>query len=645
MVRIILPDGSGKEFKVGVTPKEIAESIGRRLAADALAARVDGKLVDLFFQIRQEAKVELITFSSAEGKKVFWHSAAHVLAHAVKNIYPNAKNTIGPATEDGFFYDFDDLPIKEEDFPKIEEEMRNIIKKGLPTKKFVWTLDDVKKNLGSNPYKLELAKEFKQKGLELTAYSQGDEFVDLCEGPHVPSTANIKAVKIMKLAGAYWRGDQKNKQLTRVYGVAFPSEKELKDYLAMLEEAAKRDHKKIGIEMELYMQHELVGKGLPIWLPKGAIIKAEIEKFAIEVEKKAGYVRVTTPHMGKEELFRKSGHLPHYAESMYPKMVLDDGTYYLKAMNCPIHHLIFGNKSRSYREMPLRIAEYGTVYRNELSGTLSGLLRVRMITQNDAHIYCTKEQIASEINAVINMIKNNFAVFGFKDYYFRLSLWDPANKEKYIDEPENWEYAENVLREILNKAGIPFVEAKNEAAFYGPKIDVQLKTVTGREETVSTVQLDFAAKKRFDLTYVDKDGTENNDVFVIHRAPLSSHERFVAFLIEHYAGHFPLWLSPEQVRIVTVANRFDDYAAEVHKILNEADIRAEFDSRTETLNRKIREAEMAHVNYILVIGEKEVQSKTVNVRTRDNKIVGAIKLDDFLKQIKKEIEEKNNYNY
>lgn len=640
MVRIILPDGSGREFKTGATPKEIAESIGKRLAADALAAKVDGKLVDLFYPVRQDAKVEIVTFSTPDGKKVFWHSAAHILAHAVKNLYPDAKNTIGPATEDGFFYDFDDLPVKEDDFPKIEEEMKKIIKKNLPTKKFVWTLDDVKKNIGSNPYKIELAKQFKQEEQELTAYSQGEEFVDLCEGPHTPSTANIKAVKLMKLAGAYWKGDQKNKQLTRVYGTAFPSEKELKDYLTLLEEAQKRDHKKIGAEMELYMQHELVGKGLPIWLPKGAIIRREIEEFAIETEKKAGYMRVATPHLAKEELFKKSGHIPHYADSMYPKMTLDDGTYYLKAMNCPIHHLIFGNKTRSYREMPVRLAEYGTVYRNELSGTLSGLLRVRMISQNDAHIYCTKEQIANEIKSVLEMIKYYFEVFGLKNYYFRLSLWDSSNKEKYIDEPENWEYTENALREILKNTGLPFIEAKNEAAFYGPKIDVQLKTVTGREETVSTVQLDFAAKKRFELSYVDKDNKENNEVFVIHRAPLSSHERFVAYLIEHYAGHFPLWLSPEQVRITTIANRFDEFASDMHKKLISAGIRAEFDSRTETLGRKIREAEIAHVNYILVIGEKELQSKTVNVRTRDNKILGAVKIEEFTINLLKEIKEK-----
>ncbi|MBI4016542.1 MAG: threonine--tRNA ligase [Candidatus Aenigmarchaeota archaeon] len=640
MVRIILPDGSGREFKTGATPKEIAESIGKRLAADALAAKVDGKLVDLFYPVRQDAKVEIVTFSTPDGKKVFWHSAAHILAHAVKNLYPDAKNTIGPATEDGFFYDFDDLPVKEDDFPKIEEEMKKIIKKNLPTKKFVWTLDDVKKNIGSNPYKIELAKQFKQEEQELTAYSQGEEFVDLCEGPHTPSTANIKAVKLMKLAGAYWKGDQKNKQLTRVYGTAFPSEKELKDYLTLLEEAQKRDHKKIGAEMELYMQHELVGKGLPIWLPKGAIIRREIEEFAIETEKKAGYMRVATPHLAKEELFKKSGHIPHYADSMYPKMTLDDGTYYLKAMNCPIHHLIFGNKTRSYREMPVRLAEYGTVYRNELSGTLSGLLRVRMISQNDAHIYCTKEQIANEIKSVLEMIKYYFEVFGLKNYYFRLSLWDSSNKEKYIDEPENWEYTENALREILKNTGLPFIEAKNEAAFYGPKIDVQLKTVTGREETVSTVQLDFAAKKRFELSYVDKNNKENNEVFVIHRAPLSSHERFVAYLIEHYAGHFPLWLSPEQVRITTIANRFDEFASDMHKKLISAGIRAEFDSRTETLGRKIREAEIAHVNYILVIGEKELQSKTVNVRTRDNKILGAVKIEEFTINLLKEIKEK-----
>ena len=638
MITLTLPDGKKIQLPVKSTGLQAAMAIGPKLAEAALAIVVDGEVRDLGRIIEKDVSIRILTFKDVEGKGVFRNSTAHILAHAIKKLYPEAKPTIGPPVEEGFYYDFDDLKIALDDFPKIEQAMNDIVNANHLFERHEWELADVKKFEGDNPYKVELAEDFKKKGWNLTAYRDGD-FIDLCEGPHVPSTGVIKAFKLTKIAGAYWRGDQKNKQLTRIYGISFPSDKELKEHVKIQEEAEARDHKKIGKEMELYMLHELVGKGLPLWLPKGEIIKNAIEQFAIETEDKAGFERVSTPHLAKEELFQRSGHLPHYAESMYPKMVMDDGTYYLKSMNCPLHHLIFGHKPRSYRDLPVRLAEYAMVYRNELSGTLAGLSRVRGLEQNDAHIYCMKEQIADELKAVLQMIKNYFDVFGFKQYHFRLSRWDSKNSEKYINEPDNWEYSEEVLRKVLNDVGVAFIEAQNEAAFYGPKIDVQFKNVYGKEETLSTVQLDFAAKTRFNLFYVDKEGKENNEVFVIHRAPLSSHERFMAHLIEHFAGKFPLWLSPEQVRVLTVAERFEMEGQKLVNKLKEQGIRAHLDASMETINKKVRNAQLDQVNYILVFGEKEMQGQ-LSVRTRDNKVLGPVAVDAFIGQLKEEIKHK-----
>jgi len=561
------------------------------------------------------------------------HSASHVLAAAVKELFPDVKLGIGPVIEEGFYYDFyKKEPFTPEDLKKLEEKMKEIIKKDFKFKKTKAARKEAEKILKNEPFKLEILKDLKDD--EITFYQDGD-FIDLCKGPHINSTKDIKAIKLLRTSGAYWKGNSKNKQMQRIYGTAFGSEKELQDYLKLLEEAEKRDHKIIGKKMGLFMLSELVGKGLPIWLPKGEILKKEIENFAVEMENKNGYTRVSTPHLAKEELFIKSGHLPHYKESMYPKMTIDDGNYYLKAMNCPIHHLIFGHELRSYKELPLRIAEYGTVYRNELSGTLSGLLRVRMLTQNDAHIYCTKEQIGKEIESVLKMIQEYYKIFGFKDYYYRLSLWNPKNKEKYINEPKNWEYTEKVLREVLKKTKIKFVEAEDEAAFYGPKIDIQFKTVFGREETLSTVQLDFVAKERFDLRYVDKDGKVNNEVFVIHRAPLSTHERFIAILTEHYAGKFPLWLSPVQVKLLTITDRNINFANEVKKLLEEKNIRCELNDEKATMGKKVRDAELEHVPIIVTIGDKEVEKRTLAIRTLDGKVKFGIKVEDFLNNITK----------
>src|SRR5579884_1357790 len=499
------------------------------------------------------------------------HSCAHLLAAAVLELWPGTKNTIGPSIENGFYYDFDFAqPISEEDFPKIEAKMAEILPAWDHFERIELSADEAKEKFKENPYKLELIDEIEKAGEPITIYKSGN-FEDLCRGGHSENPKeDIGAFKLLSVAGAYWKGSEKNKMLTRIYGTCFKTNEELDKHLEMLEEAKKRDHRKIGKDQELFFIDDLVGKGLIMWLPKGTIIKDQIEQFAKEMEHRGGYVRVSTPIIAKEELFLTSGHLPYYQDSMYPAMKMDDGTYYLRAMNCPEHHEIFKHQNRSYKELPLRIAEYGTVYRNELSGTLAGLLRVRGLTMNDAHIYCTKNQIKDEFKRVLELTQSYFKVFGLEDYWFRLSKWDPNHTEKYIDEPGNWEFTQQVIREVLQESEVKFVEEDDEAAFYGPKVDVQFKSVIGREESMSTIQLDFAAKKRFQLKYIDENGQENSEVFVIHRAPLSTHERFMAFLIEHYAGAFPLWLSPVQVMIVPIADRHAEYGQKLLEQLNDA---------------------------------------------------------------------------
>lgn len=636
-VHITFPDNSSKKLPAGTTPMTIAQGISEGLARNVLGALLNDKPVDASRPITQDATLKLLTVKDPEGLEMLRHSCAHLLAHAIQRLYPKAQPTIGPVIEHGFYYDFDNLDIKEEELAKIEEEMKKIAKEKHEVERVEHkSKEEALKIYGKNPYKKELIEEFDE---NLSSYIQGD-FQDLCRGPHTPSTGNFRdaGFKLDKIAGAYWRGSSDNKMLTRIYGLCFADKKELKNYLEHRAEAEARDHKKLGHEMGLYAQFSMVGKGLPIWLPRGNIIKEEIEKFAKEMEHEAGYVRVTTPHLAKKELFLTSGHLPYYEEGMYPCMKMDDGEYYLKAMNCPMHHLIFGHESRSYRDLPLRIAEYGTCYRNELSGTLNGLLRVRMLSMNDAHMYCTRDQIEQEVESVLMMIKKYYEIFGLHDYWFRLSLGEVNNKKKYIDEPENWTYSEDILRKVLVRLSLPFTEEKDEAAFYGPKIDVQFRNVYGREETMSTVQLDFAAKKRFNLTYVDKKGNKNNEVFVIHRAPLSTHERFMAFVIEHFAGKFPLWLAPEQVRIIPIADRHAAYAQDVAKKMRKAGLRIEIDEKTETVNKKVREAQLDRVNYILVVGDREMEEGTVTVRTRDEKVHGARQVDDLIADLREEYE-------
>ena len=567
------------------------------------------------------------------------HSAAHLLAQAVKQLYPEVKLGIGPVIENGFYYDFfRKEPFIPDDLKNISKRMKELLRKNIAIEEKKLDEDKIKDYLKSEPLKKELFDELVEQGEKPTFFQQ-EEFIDLCRGPHVPNTKDLKNFELTKVSGAYWKGDSSNIQLQRIYGVAFETEEELKEYLHRMEEAEKYNHSKIGEEMELFTIFNSIGKGLPIWLPKGEIIKEEIEKFAIETENKAGFVRVSTPLIAKKELFLRSGHLPHYADSMYPPMKMDDGEYYLKAMNCPMHHLIFSRKVRSYRELPLRIAEYGVCHRNELSGTLSGLQRVRMMKMNDAHIYCTKDQIEEEIEGVLAMVKYYYEVFGFKDYSFRLSLWDSKNKEKYIDEPENWEYSEEILRRVLKKLNLKFDEVKNEAAFYGPKIDVQLKNIYGKEETMSTVQLDFAAKKRFELHYDDAEGKQNNEVFVIHRAPLSTHERFIAFLIEACKGKFPLWLSPVQVKIVTVNDGNIEYAEKVMRLLKEKGIRVELDKRAESIGKKVRTAIIEKVNYIVTIGEQEISEDILSIRDREGKLEKQ-KIDYFISNLTEEIRKK-----
>jgi threonyl-tRNA synthetase len=636
-IKITFPDGSSKEFKKGITGIELAKSISEGLARNALAIQIDDKIWDLSREINHDCAIKILTFKDKEGVEVFRHSTAHILADAVMQLFPYAKPTIGPAVDEGFYYDFDHEPFKTEDLEKIEKKMQEIIKQDFKFERKEISKKDALKIFKDNQYKIEMINELKDD--KITVYLHG-KYADFCRGPHVQSTGQIKAIKLTKIAGAYWRGDSKNKMLQRIYGISFPDNKLLKEFEKLVEDAEKYNHNALGEQLGLFAQFDLVGKGLPIWLPKGDIIRREIENFAMQVEDAAGYVRVSTPHLAKKELFMKSGHLPYYEHSMYPCMKMDDGDYYLKAMNCPMHHLICNKMVKSYRDLPYRIAEYGTVYRNELSGTLSGLLRVRCLRMNDAHIYCTKDQAEQEIKNVLSMIDNYYKVFGLKGYSFRLSLHEPTHKEKYIDEPDNWRHAEEALRKALTELKLPFVEVKDEAAFYGPKIDVQFKNVYGREETVSTVQLDFAAKKRFELQYDDEKGHRNTEVFVVHRAPLSTHERLIALLLEQYKGRFPLWLNPVQVAILTVSEKNEAYAEKIKMKMFAHGIRVETDIRSESIGKKVRDAQLKQANYILVVGENEEKADNVAVRTREGQVEGAVSTDKFIERVLHEIKEK-----
>ena len=570
------------------------------------------------------------------------HSLAHLLAASVLKIMPDGKLGIGPVIDNGFYYDFL-LPrqLTPEDLPELEKEIRKMIGQGLSFSGKKITPAEAKKTFKNQQFKLDLIKEFVKEKKPLTIYKTGNAFIDLCAGGHVKNTKEINpdAFKLTRLAGAYWRGDEKNPQLQRIYGAAFADKKDLEQYLWQQEEAKKRDHRVLGEKLKLFAFSKEVGPGLPLWLPNGTILRDEIEKYAKEIEKEWGYERVTTPHIAKEDLYKMSGHIPYYSDSMYPPMKLDDGNYYLKAMNCPHTHMIYKTEPRSHKDLPIRYAEYGTVYRYELSGTLAGLLRTRGFTQNDAHIYCREDQIEEEFLKVMRLHEFWYKkVFDIKDFYMRLAL--PAkDKTKYAGLPAEWKKSVEIIRKAMKKSGLPFTEAEGEASFYGPKVDFQIKSVIGREETASTNQLDFLAAKRFNLSYRDKDGKEK-PVYVIHRAPLGSHERFIAFLIEHFAGHFPLWLAPTQIIILPIAERHVGFAEKIGGELRAENFRVKISKENETLNKRIRDAEMNKIPYILVAGDKEINNNSVNIRHAVKGNLGEMKINEFLKKIKLETENK-----
>ncbi len=585
-----------------------------------------------------DEKIEKMT----EKERQLWalrHTAEHVLHTALQNLYPKMKKAMGPATEDGYYHDFDlETKVTEADFPKIEKEMQRIIDLNLPlVQEFV---DETKAReiFKDNPYKLDWVDQISNRGEKFSIYKIGDIDLDLCSGPHVKSTGEIKAFKLLKVAGAYWHGNEKNKLPTRIYGTAFPPQKELDDYLKQLEEAEKRDHRKIGQELELFTISDAVGKGLILWLPKGTVLREEIEKLGKETEAKNGYQRVVTPHIGKEELYLTSGHLPYYAADMWPPMEYEGEKYYVKPMNCPHMHMIYKFKQRSYKELPIRFAEFGTVYRHEDSGTLMGTMRVRGHTTNDAHIYCTEDQAIEEILKVMELHHYYYNLFGIKDYHIVLALPDFAKKkDKYFNDKEAWDKAVKILRQAAKEAKVETVDDVGGAAFYGPKFDFNIKSVTGRTFGASTNQLDFGSGKRFNLTYVDNQGQEKIVPYIIHRAPLGSEERFIGFLIEHFGGAFPTWLAPVQVIVLPIADRHLEYAAEIRDKMLENNLRVELDDRQETLSAKIRDAQMQKIPYMIVIGDKEIEKKMVAVRQRDGKDLGSLPLDEFIKNIRIEI--------
>ena len=630
-------------YPTGTTLLEVAESIGTRLAKDAVAAQINGKLTDLTKAIDTDADINIITGDSTEGHEVLLHSTAHLMAQAVKELFPNARVTIGPAIENRFYYDFDvENPFTDEDLASIEEKMRELAQNNYPVKRKVFSKDeaiDLFKSMDEK-YKVEIIQEISPEET-LSAYQQ-DNFIDLCRGPHVPATGRIKYFKVLNSSGAYWRGDENNKMLQRIYGTVFNTKKELKEYLHMLEEAKKRDHRKLGKELELFAFDDEIGPGLPLWLPKGTIIIEELEKLAKVTERKAGYQRVRTPHLTKGSLYKKSGHLKHYKESMYPAMDVDGIDYYVKPMNCPHHHKIYASVPRSYRDLPLRLAEYGTCYRYEKSGELFGLMRVRSMQMNDAHIYCTKEQFKEEFLSVCQMYLTYFKIFGIDKYEMELCLHSSEGLgKKYVNEPELWIQTEQDVRKALDEGGINYIEKSGEAAFYGPKIDVQVWSTIGRKFTLATNQVDFAIPSLFGLNYTNERGEEATPL-CIHRAPLGTHERFIGFLIEHYSADFPLWLAPVQVAILTVSEKVENYAKSVQSNLKNVDIRVELDDRPDKIGAKIRLAELSKINVMLIIGEKEAKENTVSVRRRFEGDIGSMNLDSFSSKLVEEINQRRN---
>jgi threonyl-tRNA synthetase len=645
MINITLPDGAVRQYEKGTTALDVAKSISEGLARKVLAATINGQVWDATRPIQEDASLKLLTWNDTDGQMTFWHSSAHLMAEAVESMFPGVKFWVGPPLENpkGFYYDMDlgDRKMTEEDMAALEKKMNELAKQNnIYTRKEMSKADAVKYfTEKGDEYKLDLLANLNDG--DITFYTQGN-FTDLCRGPHIPHTGFIKAIKLTSIAGAYWKGDEKNKQLTRIYGVTFPSQKEMDEHLAMLEEAKKRDHRKLGKELGIYTMDDMVGPGLILWMPNGTVIIEELEKLAKETELAAGYKRVVTPHIAKEVMYKTSGHLPYYADSMFPPMEMDGERYYLKAMNCPHHHRIFDAEQRSYKDLPLRLAEYGTCYRYEQSGELFGLMRVRCLHMNDAHIYCTKEQFAQEFKAVNDMYLKYFKIFGIDKYVMRLSLHNPDKLgKKYVDQPALWKETEALVRDVLTQTNTPFIEVQDEAAFYGPKIDVQIWSVIGREFTLATNQVDFAQSRSFNLSFTNQQN-EKEVPLIIHRAPLGTHERFIGFLLEHYAGKFPLWLAPVQVKVLPISDKFLDYAKEVSDKLKKADIRSEVDDRNEKIGKKIRDTEMMKVPYMLVVGEKEMSEKNIAVRKQGKGDAGVRGVEEFIAEIAVEIKERRD---
>jgi len=637
-INITLPDNSVKIVPAGSTPQDIANDIGPGLARAVVVVKIDGELTDLNVSIDRDCSLELFTGDTPEGHDTLLHSTAHLMAQAVKALYPDAKITIGPTIENGFYYDFDvDVPFSDEILETIEQKMKELAKSGQEIHRQEMSASDAGKlfsDMGES-YKVEIIEEIDPNDV-ISTYEQTD-FTDLCRGPHVSNTAKIKHFKLLSTSGAYWRGDENNKMLQRIYGTVFASKDALKTHLNNLEEAKKRDHRRLGKELKLYTFDEEIGPGLPLWLPNGAVMVEELEQLAKATERSAGYDQVRTPHLTKGKLYEKSGHLEHYKDSMYPAMDVDGMEYYVKPMNCPHHHKIYASSPRSYRDLPVRLAEYGTCYRYEKSGQLFGLMRVRSLQMNDAHIYCTKDQFKEEFLAVCRMYLQYFDIFGIKKYSMRLSLHDQEGLgKKYVDEPELWIETEQWVREALLEGELEFEEVPGEAAFYGPKIDVQVWSAIGKEFTLATNQVDFAVPARFNLAYTDEDGLDKIPL-CIHRAPLGTHERFIGFLIEHFGGNFPLWLAPVQAMVLPVSDKVIDYAHHVVQSLKHAGIRARLNDRAEKIGSKIRQAELEKNNVMLIVGEKEAKDNTVSVRRRFEGDTGAESLDNVKDQLLNEI--------
>lgn len=640
-ITIVFPDGAAKEFPQSTTGEEIAGSISSGLKKQALAIKLDGNLVDLKRELTEGGEIEIITSKSPEGVDIMRHSTAHLLAQAIKRLYKDVSFGVGPTIEEGFYYDIDlDQSITPEDLPKIEKEMKRIVDENLEIKRIEVSREEairMFKEIGDN-LKLELIEAIPEDE-QVTIYQQG-EFFDLCRGVHVPSTSKIKAFKLLSISGAYWRGDSNNKQLQRIYGTAFEKQSQLEEYLQILEERKERDHRKLGKELEIFTINQKVGQGLPIWLPKGATIRRQIERYIVDLEERLGYSHVYTPVLANVDLYKTSGHLDHYEDDMFPTMQMDNEELVLRPMNCPHHMMVFKNQLWSYRNLPVRIAELGTMHRYEMSGALAGLQRVRAMTLNDAHIFARPDQLKDEFIRVVELVQNVYKDFGIDDYYFRLSYRDPEDKEKYIDNDEMWEKTQSLLKETMEDMNLDYVEAEGEAAFYGPKLDVQVKTALGKDETLSTVQIDVLLPERFDLTYIGEDGKEHRPV-VIHRGVVSTMERFVAFLLEEYKGAFPVWLAPVQVKAIPVSlEAHMAYAEDLAEQLIRAGIRVEIDKREEKLGYKIRETQTQKIPFTLVLGDKEVEANEVNIRRYGKNETETLSVEAFIELVQEEVNNK-----